>query len=210
MTLKNSLFWLITLALLTALFIVFKPGLASVQQEDEALFLEESTFEGLETYQEILATGVVPQVPPDYEFPASFQYLNGCFGFSVGHILMDRGWEFDMLEMEERIQKPREVLWNNEWRETLAEAYDLELESYKSPELLFQLLEDGETFVLRYEYPLEGDEWILHAVAAYSFDQDGIWVSDSLSGGTKVIPYEKVFTEKGDETRYTFTRVIEK
>lgn len=50
---------------------------------------------------------------------------------------------------------------------------------------------------------------MLHAVAAYSFDAEGIWVSDSLAGDNIRIPYEKIFTEDGLKTRYWFTRVGE-
>lgn len=162
------------------------------------------------TYQEILATDIQPKLKPDYEFPTSFQYLNGCYGFAVGHILMDRGQPFDMLEMEKKIEKPREKLWGKEYKNRLAEAYNLELKLDKNPEHLFDLLAAGEAVVLSYQYPLEEEgEWILHAVAAYSFDDQGIWVSETMSGQRKRVPYEKVFTPKGDETQYHFTRVID-
>lgn len=163
-----------------------------------------------ETYHEVLATGIRPALAPDYEFPTSFQYLNGCYGFAVGHILMDRGYAIDMLEMEKRIEKPREKLWEKQYKKRLAEVYDLELKYYKDPKYLFELLTQGEAVVIGYQYPLEDEKWILHAVAAYSFDDVGFWISETMSGQRKRVPYEKVFTEKGDETQYRFTQVINK
>lgn len=112
--------------------------------------------------------------------------------------------------MEKRIQKPREVLWGKEERDRLAEEYGLKFEWSKSPGKLFDLLAQGESVILRYEYPLdEHGNWVLHAVAAYSFNDEGIWVSETLSGKRKPIPYDQVFNEKGDELQYAFGRVIE-
>ncbi len=178
----------------------------------ENLVFEATVLDVLEpskTYQEILATGTQPGLPPEHDFPTSYQYLNGCYGYSVGHILMDRGWDFDMLEMEQRVEKPREELWSKEYKKRLEAAYDLDLKFSKDAELLFQLLEAGEAVVVGYEYPLVEGDWVLHAVAAYSFDEEGIWVSDSLEGGNIRIPYNKIFTEDGQKTRYYFTRVLE-
>ncbi len=161
------------------------------------------------SYQEILAEGITPKLSPGYEFPTSYQYLNGCFGFAVGHILKERGKVIDMLDMESRIQKPREELWKKEYKERLAQEYNLKFKSYRSPEVLFKALSEGESVIVGYEYPLGDGGFVLHAVAAYSFDEKGLWVSETLSGLRKNIPYEKIFNEKGNQTLFYFTRVIE-
>lgn len=164
------------------------------------------------TYQAILVSGVAPALSPDYAFPTNFQYLNGCFGFAVGHILQDRGHEdIDFSEMEERVKPDRTTLWGKEEREKLAQEYDLKFKWSKNPKKLFKLLSQGEAVILRYEYPLDhdGEDWVLHAVAAYSFDDEGIWTSETMSGKRKVIPYEKLFNETGDEMLYHFGRVVE-
>src|SRR5690606_27206323 len=57
-----------------------------------------------QTYQSLLESGLTPALSPDYEFPTNFQYLNGCFGYAVGHILQERGHPFDPLDMEKRIE----------------------------------------------------------------------------------------------------------
>jgi len=193
------LLWTVVLALIASIFIFFRQGFSNI----------ETPFQAQLSYQDVLETDITPTLPPEHEFPTSYQYLNGCYGFSVGHILMDRGWEFDMLDMEARIKKPREVLWKKEYKERLEKEYNLEFKYSKNPELLFKLLSQGEGVVVGYKYPLGEGDWVLHAVAAYSFDEEGIWVSDSLAGDNIRIPYEKIFTKDGLKTRYWFTQVVE-
>lgn len=187
----------------------FKPTLANIIITGE-LFNDrpEAVESQKRSYQQILVEGATPGLPIDHDFPTGFQYLNGCFGYSVGHILQDRGWEFDMLEMEEKIDKPRKDLWKGEYKKRLEEAYDLDFHWFKDAETLFYFLGKGEAVTLTYK--LEDGSGILHAVAAYSFDEEGIWVSNSLSGKNERLPYEKIFTKKGDETLYGFGRVVEK
>ncbi len=158
----------------------------------------------------LLASSMEPALAPEHAFPASFQYLNGCFGYAVGHILQERGRPFDPLEMEERIQKPREELWKAEYKDRLAEAYGLEFHWSNRAKALFELLAQGEPVVLTYKYPLGGGKWVLHAVAAYSFDEDGIWVSDTLSGKRIRLSHDQVFSRTGGKTLYSFARVLEK
>lgn len=142
----KTLFAVIVFALIGSVFFFFRQGFSDI----------ELPFQPQLSYQDILATGVEPGLPPEHEFPTSYQYLNGCYGYSVGHILMNRGHEFDMLEMEQRIEKPREVLWKKEYKERLSEEYGLNLSLSKDPELLFELLSQGESVVVGYKYPLEG------------------------------------------------------
>lgn len=163
------------------------------------------------TYHTLLESGMTPARSPKYNFPTNFQYLNGCFGYAVGHILMERGHtDIDFLDMEQRIEKPREVLWGAEEKKRLAQEYGLEFTWSKSAERLLELLALGESVVLTYKYPLDDGDWVLHAVAAYSFDEKGIWVSDSLSGKNIRIPHNEVFTEEGDKLLYWFAQVKEK
>lgn len=195
--------------LLGGLLWFFKPTLANIIITGEQFSQQpEEVKSQHRSYQQILTDGAIPALTADHDFPTGYQYLNGCFGYSVGHILQDRGWEFDMLEMEEKIDKPRKDLWKAEYKARLEEAYDLDFQWFKDAETLFYFLGKGEAVTLTYK--LDDGSGILHAVAAYSFDEDGMWVSNSLTGKTELLPYEKIFTEKGDQTLYGFGRVVEK
>jgi hypothetical protein len=161
------------------------------------------------SYQEILAQNISPALAPDYDFPISFQYLNGCYAFAVNNILLHKYEKgINLLEAEKTIEKPRNVLWDKNYRNQFNETYDIELKYSKSAKLLFALLKEGEPVMLRYQYPLGDDEWVLHVVAAYSFDQEGIWVSETLSGKLTLVPYDKIFDESGKKTLYTFSTVV--
>lgn len=160
------------------------------------------------TYTEILNTGINPLLPPEHEFPTSFQYKNGCFGYAVGHIIEQRGQSFDPLVMEETIAKPRNELWTSEHIQNLANAYELEFKWHKEADTFFELLSQGEPVVVQYKYPLENG-WVGHMVAAYSFDQEGAWVSESISAKRIRVPYEDIFDDTGQKTRYGFAQVLE-
>ncbi|MFC1615653.1 hypothetical protein ACFL21_00800 [Patescibacteria group bacterium] len=159
-------------------------------------------------YQEILATGVKPGISPNFDFPNSYQYKNGCVAFAVNHVLIYKyGEGLDLLEVEKTIQKPRDVLWSKEYVSAFIDEYDLEVEYFHDSEFLFKFLEAGEPITISYKYYLNDKEWVAHRVAAFSFDENGVWISDSLSGEHLNIPYEEVFKKNGKQLQFTMTTI---
>ena len=160
------------------------------------------------TYVQILEQGIEPSISPDYKFPSGNQYMNGCFAFSVNNVLQYKyDKKIDLLEAEKKVEKPRLVLWTGKYIMKFLNEYDLKMVWYKDSENFFKLLEQGEPVVMQYTIPLETGELIGHIVVAYSFDDKGIWIADSLKGKTHRLDFSDVFTEKGDETRYGFATV---
>ena len=160
------------------------------------------------TYSEILQSGVEPSLPTDFEFPNSYQYENGCFAFAVNHVLeykFDK--TVDLYEAEKIIKKPRKVLWNVEYITAFLNEYDLEMVWYKDAETFFKLLSEGEPLVIQYPYDIGNDRYIGHLVATYSFDETGVWATDSISGKNIHIDYDLVFNKTGKYTRYGFATV---
>ncbi len=160
------------------------------------------------TYQEILAEGALPGIDPSYDFPSSYQYLNGCVAFAVNHVLIYKyGQGLDLLEVERVVEKPREMLWSKEYVQKFYDSYGIESQNYRDAETLFGFLVEGEPVTISYQYPLDDGDYVVHRVAAYSFDDQGIWVSDSLKGGAVRLDYGQVFDDGGRYTRYYFASV---
>lgn len=160
------------------------------------------------TYTEILDSGIKPAIDVDFDFPISYQYENGCFAFAVKHVLEYKFDEtIDLYEAEKIIKKPRSVLWDVDYITAFLNEYDIEMTWYKDVETFFRLLESGEPIVMQYPYKVGKDRYIGHLVAVYSFDDKGVFVSDSISGKHINIEYSLVFNQTGRYTRYGFARV---
>lgn len=162
-------------------------------------------------YDDILAHGVYPLLEIDYSFPNSNQYKNGCFAFAVKHILEYKFDEtIDLYEAEKIINKPRTVLWDVDYITAFLDEYDIKLKWYKDAETFFDFLAEGEPLVIQYPYDIGDDTFIGHLVAAYSFDETGVWAADSISGKAIHIDYDLVFNKSGTHTRYGFATVWKK
>lgn len=161
------------------------------------------------TYTEILSSDIHPALPPSYNFPHSYQFLNGCYAFAVNSILRYKYSEgVDLIEMEEKIEKPRELLWSKKYVKAFLNEYDINMTAYSDSETFFKYLVEGEPVTVSYRYPLDENKWVLHIVAAYSFDKDGVWASDSLTGPKTHIPYQDLFDNSKRFLRYPFSTVL--
>jgi hypothetical protein len=160
------------------------------------------------TYDQILESGIKPAIEIDYKFPISYQYENGCFAFAVNHVLKYKYDEtIDLYEAEKIIDKPRYVLWNVEYITKFLNEYEIEMVWYKDSETFFKMLQIGEPLVIQYPYKVGENRYIGHLVAAYSFDDEGVWVSDSISGKYLHLDYSQVFGKSDKYTRYGFATV---
>jgi len=161
------------------------------------------------SYQEIIKSGIQPGIPTDYAFPKGYQYENGCFGFAVKYIVEYKfGAIIDMIEAEKTINKPRYELWTLNYIKDFLQEYGLELKWYYNADKFFQFLEEGNPLLIQYKYPVGKDRWISHFVAVYSFDDEGVWISQSVTNKHEKIPYRHVFKPEGTTTQFAFA-VIE-
>lgn len=174
---------------------------------DDGIEKETSPTKISRTYQEIIGLEPMPiaGIASDYPFPFSPQYRNGCFAFAANHIVMYKyGLDIDLLEAEEKIDKSRDVLWEKKYIEKFLNEYDLEMEIYNDADNFFKFLAQGEPVMIQYKYPLEDDKWVGHLVAAYSFDDQGVWVSDSLENKNLLLDYDQVFDNTGRKTQFSY------
>lgn len=149
-----------------------------------------------------------PALNPDYAFPVSKQYRRGCFAFAVNHILeYSYNTKLDLIEAEKKIKKPREDLWTRTHIENFLNAYNLQMLWYDDVDTFFDFLSNGIPVMIQYRWYNSETNWVGHFVVAYSFDENGVWVSDSISVKRIHLPYDDVLETSGEYTRYSFALV---
>lgn len=160
------------------------------------------------TYTEILNDGIEPKFAPDYTFPLSPQYKNGCFAFAINHILIEKyGEGIDLYEAEKTIGKPRSDLWTLEYIGNFLSEYNITLNWSMDGEKFFEYLINGEPVMIQYKYYISDEKWIGHFVAVYSFDEEGVWVSESISNTRKQLLYSDVFSLDEKHLQFPFATV---
>ena len=152
------------------------------------------------TYQEVLATGIEPAYPSYMDMPNHPQtyYPYGCYAFATKNLME---WQYDKYlsinEVAATIGWDGTFIWSPEEFDVFAVNYYVDvISTYDgSAEFFFKKLAVGDPMILYIPYDLNGVN-IGHNVVAYSFDENGVWVSDSLSGGYQhQIGYDEVFFE---------------
>lgn len=157
------------------------------------------------TYEEVLATGIQPAIPPDYDFPAYTQtgYPYACYGFAMKSLMEYKfGSVIGIEDLKTAIGWDGEWIWDEEEFEAFSEVYSVDvIFSYNAlPDFFFQKLEQGIPMIVAVPYYI-GDENVWHDVVAYSFDEEGVWVSDSDGGYTTRIGFDEVFFDEENYTR---------
>lgn len=159
-------------------------------------------------YSEIVKTEIQPGIAPDFAFPKGYQYENGCFGFAIQYIVEHKfGETIDMVKAEKIIKKPRYELWTFNYIKDFLEEYGLDLKWYNDSETFFEFLEAGEPLLIQYKYQVGQNTWISHFVAVYSFDEDGVWISQSITNKHEKIPYRHIFKPDEITTQFRFAVV---
>ncbi|MBT7483798.1 S-layer homology domain-containing protein, partial [Candidatus Peregrinibacteria bacterium] len=157
------------------------------------------------SYEEVLETGITASYPGDMDFAHNSQsgWSYGCYTFAVKNLLE---WRYDLVlnvaELQERIGWDGEFIWNTTEFENFAEEYDMDvIFTYNgSAEFFFKKLAKGEPLVMYIPY-YSGGVNIGHQVVAYSFDENGVWIADSISGGVqRQIGFDEVFLEDAHTT----------
>jgi len=198
------------LAIIVLPFLFFAPGCAENLNKDEILKQASTIQENIvkRSYVDILKSGVQPGIKPDYAFPKGYQYENGCFGFAIKYIVEYKfGETLDMLQAEKIIKKPRYELWTLNYIKDFLEEYGIVLNWYHDSEKFFKFLEEGEPLLIQYKYPVAENRWISHFVAVYSFDLEGVWISQSVTNKHEKVLYKDVFKPDGMTTQFMFATV---
>ncbi|MBN1409812.1 MAG: hypothetical protein JW969_03140 [Spirochaetales bacterium] len=157
------------------------------------------------TYGQILDTGVKPGIKPAYKFPVSKQHHYGCYGFSVKHLAKYKyKLSIDVNAAEKKIGKDRNKLWSGQNIGDFLDLYKLKMNYFSDVGTLFNFLIMGEPVIIQYKWPVDAKNWVGHFVVAYSFDKQGVWVSDSIANKCLRIPYRSFLKGTGTQTLFAF------
>lgn len=169
-----------------------------VEEGEEFEIMELSDDANTLTYEEILDSGIKPAYPGDMKFASNSQegYPYGCYAFATKNLLEWKyDWFLDVPEVQETIGWDGTFIWKPNEFLNFAQAYDVDvIFTYNgNAEFFFKKLAIGEPVIVYIPYYLDGVN-IGHNLVAYSFDENGVWVADSLSGGLqRQISYDEVF-----------------
>lgn len=148
-----------------------------------------------------LERGYKPKLAPSYKFPLKLQTLNACYFFAVKNIISFKNKKsLNIKELEQKIKKDRTKISTTTDVNNFNKAAEIKAEKLRTLESFFKNVKQGEPLIVTYmkQTTLKNGTKteVPHIVAAYSFDEKGIWVAETISGKRIRIPYSSVF-EKG-------------
>lgn len=140
-----------------------------------------------------------PYLSSSYSFPLTWQTLNWCYAFSVRNILKykDGIWIY-IPKIESDIWKNPSSLWTYSTMSKFDDYVHIDKSMYYNIDTLISSLQAWEPVAISYmldyySYKDKAYKQVPHIVAAYSFDENGIWVAETVSAQRKLVPWSKVF-----------------
>lgn len=149
-----------------------------------------------------IANNYKPLLAPSYRFPLTPQTLNGCVFFATRNIMTyKRGIGLHIRQIELAIGKDPKKLTDN----TMEAKFNKLIHIIQTPKYqiqsLFTHLQAGDPVMVSYILAYTGSDkklhYVGHVVAAYSFDEVGVRVSETVSNKRLRIPYDQLFTANG-------------
>lgn len=158
------------------------------------------------TSSEYWSTGFRPLLATNYAFPLKQQSLNACYFYSARNIYAYKtGKNFDVESILKKTGKDPKTLSNWEDQKKFDTEAHLIKEEFYNIETLFSSLQKGEpiaiSYMLSYKNKRGETVTVSHVTAAYSFDDQGIWVAETVSGKRVRVAYSEVFDGNG-KVRY--------
>lgn len=145
--------------------------------------------------------GYKPYLSPYYNFPIRWQTLNGCYAFSIRNILKYKhGIGIHISKAEKILKKPWEKLWTPYLMRKFNSLVHVKKSSFFYIDTLISSLQAWEPVAISYyldyySYKEKKMKKVAHIVAAYSFDEKWIWVSETVSNKRKRVLWEDVFNK---------------
>ncbi|MCP4522631.1 MAG: hypothetical protein GY828_00245 [Candidatus Gracilibacteria bacterium] len=155
------------------------------------------------TPKQYIDAGYKPLLSPNFAFPNARQTLNGCYAFSVRNILKYKhGIGVYIPKIEKHIGKKPKNLWYYGDMNKYDTVVNVKRKSYYYIDTLIHSLQVGEpvsmSYMLEYySYKEKKYKHVAHIVAAYSFDEEGVWVAETVSAQRKRIPWSEMINRYG-------------
>lgn len=151
--------------------------------------------------KEYLENWYKPYLKPNYKFPLTKQTLNWCYAFSVRNILKYKNnlWIY-IPKTENLIWKKWKDLWNPNSILAFNKATKTEMEMFYDLDTLINSLQNWEPVAITYNLKYfskkdKKEKTVPHIVAAYSFDEKWVWVSETVSNSRKNITWNEIFNK---------------
>jgi hypothetical protein len=152
-----------------------------------------------------LDQGLTAAYPGDMTFPHHSQsgWTYGCYSFGTKNILEFKyGTVLDIAEVQDAIGWDGSFIWSPTEFSSFADLYNVDVifNYNNSAEFFMKKLAMGEPMIVYIPYYI--GEWnVGHQLAVYSFDENGVWAADSLSGGNQYqIDWADIFVDGANIT----------
>lgn len=150
------------------------------------------------TAWDYINAGYKPYLTPNYRFPILKQTLNWCYAYTVRNILKYKHWiGVYVQKWEEYIWKAPEKLWYSSNMAQFDKLVHVTKESAYNIDTLINSLQAWEpvsvSYILKYKTWKWEEKSVWHIVAAYSFDEKWVWVSETVANKRIRIPWEELF-----------------
>jgi|GEM_PF-4255434 len=161
----------------------------------------------LVSYKTILKSDIKPGLKPQYKFPCTKQPKYECFGYAVKHIVKYKyDIDIDVIKSDKITGRNTDWGWNLNDIKNFLQLHKLEIDSRYTANELFSFLMQGEPVIIWYKISKNWGHW----VSAYSFDNNGIWISESITNKRICIPYNKIFESDGINCKGSFMVIKKK
>lgn len=140
-----------------------------------------------------------PYLSSNYSFPLRLQTLNWCYAFSVRNILKYKDWIWIYIPKAEKlIWKKATALWNYYSIDKFNKLSHIEINRYYNIDTLISSLQAWEpvsvSYMLKYySWKDKMYKYVPHIVAAYSFDENWVWVAETVKNKRVLVTWDKLF-----------------
>lgn len=139
-----------------------------------------------------------PFLKPSYKFPLLKQTLNGCYAYTIRNILKYKHWIWVYVQRWEKyIGKKPEDLWYYSNMAKFDKIAHVTKEKAYNIDTLITSLHAWEPVSISYILKYKNWKWetktVGHIVAAYSFDEKWVWVSETVANKRIRIAWEELF-----------------
>ena len=153
--------------------------------------------------QDYIDAGYKPFLKPNYYFPNAGQTLNGCYAFTVRNILKYKHniWVY-IPRLEKYIWKQGKDLWTYPIMNKHDKVAHVSRWHFYHLDTLIHSLQVWEpvwvSYMLDYySYKEKKTKQVAHITAAYSFDENWVWVAETVAAQRKLVPWDKVINSYG-------------
>ena len=149
-----------------------------------------------------------PHFEPNHAFPTANQSQNACYFNSVNIAVEAKyGTKFRIKKVLQMINFDWTSLATWEYKKKFSDATHIQVKEYSTKNDFIKLVDNGEPVLVSTEIVLKSKKTVRHVSVWYSYDSEGIWVSDPLVWKRKRINWNEVFTPNG-KVKYYNLRTI--